>query len=66
MQLLRANANPVNYWCSGEDVRRYVAGPPGPPGPPGGEIFNIQQVAEQVLSLMNGELQNNLGYLFKM
>lgn len=50
----------VNYLCSGEDVQRYVAGPPGPPGPPGAPGFgsygvNTQEVAERVLSLMNGE-----------
>ncbi len=41
-------------------MRRYVAGSPGPPGPPGGPgvgsyTFNTQEVAERVLSLMNGE-----------
>lgn len=55
----------VNYLCPGEDIRRYVAGPPGPPGAPGppgsgasghgGYTFNTQEVAERVLTLMNGE-----------
>lgn len=46
-------------FCVGEDVRRYISGPPGPPGPPGapsrgsGRPSN-QEVAERVLSLMNG------------
>lgn len=36
------------------------SGPPGPPGPPGAPghgsyRFNTQEVAERVLSLMNGE-----------
>lgn len=45
-------------------MRRYVAGPPGPPGPagaPGGGSyrFKMQEVAESVLSLMNGECHRN-------
>lgn len=49
-----------SFLCPGEDVRRYVAGPPGPPGPAGApgrgsNRFNIQEVAERVLRLMNGE-----------
>lgn len=44
----------------GEDVRKYVAGPPGPPGLPGApghgsSRFNVQEVAERVLSMMSGE-----------
>lgn len=48
-----------HYYFQGEDVRRYVSGPPGPPGPAGppgrgsGRLSN-QEVAERVLSLMNG------------
>lgn len=50
----------MNYLCPGEDVRRYVAGPPGPPGPPGdlglgSPSFNTQEVAERVLSFLAGE-----------
>ena len=52
-------------------MRRYVSGPPGPPGPPGlpgasgasghgGYTFNTQEVAERVLSLMNGECYRTL------
>lgn len=45
---------------SGEDVRKYVAGPPGLPGPPGApgrgiSRFNVEEVAERVLSMMSGE-----------
>lgn len=46
-------------FCEGEDIRRYISGPPGPPGPAGppsrgnGRPSN-QEVAERVLSLMNG------------
>ena len=60
------NNKAVMYLCPGEEVRRHVAGPPGPPGPPGlpgapglGSFkFNTQEVAERVLSLMNGESYN--------
>lgn len=50
----------MKYVFPGEDVRRYIAGPPGPPGPPGypgysSYTFNMQEVAERVLSLMSGE-----------
>lgn len=50
----------VHYLCPGEDVRRYVGGTPGPPGPPGApglgsNRFNTQEVADRVLTLMNGE-----------
>lgn len=49
----------LSFSCAGEDVRRYVAGPPGPPGPPGtpgigSYILNTHEVAEHVLNLMNG------------
>lgn len=45
---------------SGEDVRKYVTGPPGPPGPPGASgrgssRLNTQEVAERVVSMMSGE-----------
>lgn len=45
---------------SGEDVRKYVAGPPGQPGPPGApgrgsSRVSVQEVAERVLSMMSGE-----------
>lgn len=45
---------------SGEDVRKYLAGPPGPPGPPGASShsssrFSTQEVAERVVSMMSGE-----------
>lgn len=48
----------------GEDVRKYVAGPPGLPGPPGApgrgsSRFNVQEVAERVLSMMSGEWWSN-------
>lgn len=41
-------------------MRRYVSGPPGPPGPPGATDqgsyrINTQEVADRVLSLMNGK-----------
>lgn len=41
-------------------MRRYVAGTPGPPGPPGAPGqgsygINTQEVAERVLTLLNGE-----------
>lgn len=45
--------------CLGEEVRRYVSGAPGPPGPAGApgrgsNRFSMQEVAERVLSIMNG------------
>lgn len=48
----------------GEDVRKYVAGPPGLPGPPGApgrgsSRFNVQEVAERVLSMMSGKCRRS-------
>lgn len=51
--------------CSGDDVRRYMSGPPGPQGPPGppgasGGIsgtYNIQEIATYVFNIMNGRLR---------
>lgn len=47
---------------SGDDVRRYVMGPPGPPGPAGpaargGSTANYdpQEVATYVFRIMNGK-----------
>lgn len=58
-------------FCKGEEVRRYISGPPGPPGPPGapgrgnGRLSN-QEVAERVLNLMSGtshEMTYILGFV---
>lgn len=56
----------MNDLCPGEDVRRYVSGPPGPPGPPGDTDhgsyrINTQEVANRVLSLMNGKSYRKTG-----
>lgn len=44
----------------GEEVRRFITGPPGPSGPPGAPgsgvyDFNPHEVAGRVLDLLNGE-----------
>lgn len=46
----------LSLLCSGEDVRRYVVGPPGPPGSPGisSSTFNTQEVANYAMRMMNG------------
>lgn len=31
----RAKFETKLFWCTGGDIRQYLAGPPGPPGPPG-------------------------------
>lgn len=54
---------------SGEDVRKYIAGPPGPPGPPGApgrgsSRFSTQEVAERVFSMMSGECCRSPYYTF--
>lgn len=50
--------------CLGDDVKRYVTGPPGPQGPPGpagtaGEgvfgSYTIEQIATYVFNIMNGK-----------
>ncbi|TRY65927.1 hypothetical protein DNTS_012338 [Danionella cerebrum] len=51
-----ALANRVIEYLQRDEVRQFLVGPPGPPGPPGGPlgpVFNTQEVAGQVLSLMN-------------
>lgn len=51
------NNNCFFYACLGDDVRRYVIGPPGPPGPSGSvnlANFDVQEVANYVLRIMNG------------
>lgn len=51
-----------NCLVAGDDVKRYVAGPPGPPGPAGAPghgayRFGMQEVAERALSLMKGTIK---------
>ncbi|TRY65930.1 hypothetical protein DNTS_012338 [Danionella cerebrum] len=55
-----ALANRVIEYLQRDEVRQFLVGPPGPPGPPGGPlgpVFNTQEVAGQVLSLMNGTVK---------
>jgi len=53
---MNLRTDPVTFLCSGEDVRRYVVGPPGPPGSPGisASTFNAQEVANYAIRIMNG------------
>lgn len=49
--------------CLGEDVRRYLTGPPGPQGPPGqpgtsgghSVSYNYEDIATYVIKVLNGE-----------
>lgn len=48
--------------CPGDDVRRYLTGPPGPqgpPGPPGTSVglsgsYRVEEIATYVFNFMNG------------
>lgn len=54
--ILYLRIDPVTFLCSGEDVRRYVIGPPGSPGSPGisASTFSAQEVANYAIRMMNG------------
>lgn len=49
--------------CLGDDVRRYLSGPPGPQGPPGppgasgglSGTYRVEEIATYVFNIMNGK-----------
>lgn len=53
--------SPVPY--SGDEVRRYISGPPGPqgpPGPPGSSVgisasYSVEEIARYVFNIMTGK-----------
>lgn len=58
----------------GEEVRRYLSGPPGPqgpPGPPGTSVgisasYSVDEIATYVFSMMNSELKTSASVEVKL
>lgn len=61
------HTQPSLCFAAGDDVRRYLAGPPGPqgpPGPPGSSVgisasYSVDEIAMHIYNIMNGSYGNH-------